>query len=67
MPNYSKLPKHIQGGVKRYIERGVLPGDFLQAVICNDLKESFGRADDINISKMFNIVNFIAITPFPNN
>jgi hypothetical protein len=56
--DYSKLPEHIQEGVKRYIEHGILPGNFLQAVICNDLKESFLLADDINIKRMFDIVHF---------
>ena len=58
MYNYNKLPEHIRGATQRYIERGILPGDFLQAVICNDLKESFARADEENIAKMFDIVSF---------
>ena len=56
--NYSKLPPHIQGGAQRYIEQGIRPGHFLTAVICNDLKESFARADDTNIARMFDIVSF---------
>lgn len=55
---YDNLPPHIQGGVQRYIEHGTPPGDFLTAVICNDLKESFGRADEENIRRMFDIVSF---------
>ena len=57
-PDYGRLPPHIRGGVKRYIEEYIPPGDFLQAVICNKLKESFMYADDINIDRMFSIVNF---------
>ncbi|GAG54996.1 unnamed protein product, partial [marine sediment metagenome] len=56
--NYSKLPSHIRASTKRYIEHGVKPGDFLTAVICNDLKESFARADEINTERMFDIVSF---------
>jgi len=56
--NYDDLPPHIRGGVKRYIEEGILPGDFLQAVICNNLKESFMCADEINTQRMWSIVNF---------
>ncbi|HEC66848.1 MAG TPA: hypothetical protein ENI23_16355 [bacterium] len=56
--NYKKLPEHIRDSVQRYIEQGAPPGDFLTAVIRNDLKESFGRADDINIARMFDIVDF---------
>jgi len=58
MLNYSLLPEHLRGGVQRYIENRVKPGSFLQAVICNNLKESFARADEINIALMFDIVNF---------
>ena len=58
MINYDRLPEHIRGGVKRYIEDKIPPGDFLTAVICNNLKESFGRADETNIAHMFDIVSF---------
>lgn len=61
MPNnidYSKLPEHIQGGIKRYVEQGIIPGNFLQAVICNNLSESFALADETNQGRMFSIVKF---------
>jgi len=58
MFNYARLPEHIQHGTQLYIEHGVLPGDFEQAVICNKLKESFMYADDINLHHMFDIVSF---------
>ena len=57
-PNYSKLPTHIQYIIKEYIEKGTPPGNFLTAVIQNKLKESFIYADDINLHRMFDIVNF---------
>ncbi len=56
--DYSKLPEHIRPGVRRYIENGILPGDFLKAVICNKLKESFMFADDTNLLRMQDIVSF---------
>lgn len=58
MLDYSRLPKHMQGTVRRYIEDGILPGSFLTAVICNKLQESFTYADETNIEKMFDIVGF---------
>lgn len=58
MSNYDLLPEGIRGGVQRYVEHGVPPGGFLTAVICNDLKESFVRADENNIRRMFDIVSF---------
>lgn len=54
--NYDKLPEGLRGCVRRYITERVTPGGFLQAVICNDLRESFGRADDINRACLFEIV-----------
>jgi len=59
MISYEKLPEHIRGGMKRYIEEGLIPGDFLQAVICNNLKLSVQRADDVNIKRMLDIVSFM--------
>ena len=56
--DYSGLPEHIRDGVQRYVERGIIPGDFLQAVIKNQLKESFALADRVNIDNMFAIVGF---------
>jgi len=56
--NYEILPEHIRAGVRRYVERGTIPGDFLQAVIKNQLKESFLLADRVNIDNMFDIVGF---------
>jgi len=59
MINYDKIPEHCRRGMKRYIEEGVIPGDFLQAIICNDLVESFGRADDINTAHMRDYCDFL--------
>lgn len=56
--DYLRLPRHMREGARLYIEHGVIPGRFLQAVICNDLRESFLRADDINIHRMSDIVSF---------
>ena len=42
------IPEYMQGGIIRYYENGIPPGDFLSAVINNDLQETFGRADDVN-------------------
>ena len=56
---YELLPEHIRIGMRLYIEEGVQPGHFLTAVICNDLKESFARADDTNRMRMFDVVRFM--------
>lgn len=51
-------PVCIKNQGKAYIENGNLPGPFLQAVICNKLKEAFEEADKINISDIFICVCF---------
>jgi len=56
--DYSRLPEHMQGAARRYIERGITPGDFLTAVICNDLVGAIQRADDVNTAAMRDWVMF---------
>ena len=46
------IPERMMGGITRYVEEGVIPGHFLQAVICNDLKEACGRADRENAQNL---------------
>jgi len=57
--NYELLPEHIKGGMKRYIEEGICPGNFLTAVIQDKLVDSFAIADEINTIKMFDIAKFM--------
>jgi hypothetical protein len=44
--------------VSEYIENGRPLSNFLTAVVTNDLKESFGRADHINRRLMFDVVSW---------
>lgn len=56
--NYDLLPSGLRGGAQRYIEHGILPGEFLTAVLCNDLREAFAYADDANREQLYEIVRF---------
>lgn len=47
------IPEYMIDGVLRYIEYGVC-GDFLQAVLQNDLAEAAGRADAVNSLHLHN-------------
>jgi hypothetical protein len=47
-PLYDMLPASLREGIRRYLEEHILPGDFLQAVLKNDLREAALRADDDN-------------------
>jgi hypothetical protein len=57
--DWSSIPQYMHGGVSRYVMHGIPPGNFLTAVFCNDLTESFARADDVNAAAMHDWVRFI--------
>ncbi len=42
------IPEYMQGGLIRYFENQIPPGNFLTAILQNDLMEAFGRADETN-------------------
>lgn len=44
--------------ILRWIQHGIEPGDFLRAVINNDLREAIGRADDDNMRNLPAIVGY---------
>jgi len=46
------IPERMEDGIRRYIDERVRPGDFLQAVISNNLKEAVWRADEENINNL---------------
>ena len=46
---YADIPAHMQEAIRRYVLQGLRPGDFLTAVITNNLREAVGRADAENL------------------
>ena len=46
------IPERMMPAIQRYIKDGEKPGDFLQAVICNDLFAAVGRADEENLTNL---------------
>jgi hypothetical protein len=46
---YSAIPERMQEALKRYVIERLRPGDFLTAVIMNDLRNAVGYADDDNL------------------
>ena len=46
---YAAIPAHMQASLIDYVNKGVIPGDFLQAVLANDLVGAVGRADGHNL------------------
>ena len=57
--NYDKIPEHCRAGMKRYIEEGFIPGDFLQAIISNNFVEAYKRADYTNTVHIINYADFL--------
>lgn len=52
-------PGLIVRSLHDYVNLGVPTGGFLRAVLGNDLREAFGRADIHNRHAMFDIVSYI--------
>ena len=46
------IPARIMPGIQRYIHERIKPGRFLTAVICNNLSDAVGQADDENLENL---------------
>lgn len=57
-PNYGLINPVILEGINRYVLLHEKKGHFLTAVLCNNLKEAFYRADDNNTEHMFHVVSY---------
>lgn len=55
----SGIPPHLHEGLVRYFADGILPGSFLQAVLCNDLAEAVRRADPFAFTTLGHLVTFL--------
>ena len=53
------LPEHLRESIDAYVKDGRPTGDFLQAVIENDLAGALARADDDNLGLIHVIVNYL--------
>lgn len=57
--DWELTPDHLRSGISLYISEGIIPGSFLQAVICNDLKEAAFTADNTNYHRLGDIARFM--------
>lgn len=55
----SGIPYRLMIGVGRYITKGIRPGDFLYAVLCNNLKQSILRADKDSFIALPDLVKWL--------
>lgn len=59
MNKMSGIPCHSRAALARYIVERRIPGGFLRAVICNDLRAAVERADDANVVAIPAYVRFL--------
>ena len=59
MPDYSQIPENTLETLQAWVQTGRPMGSFCTAVVCNDLKEAFARADENNIRAMFHTVSWM--------
>jgi hypothetical protein len=52
------IPEYMHGGLVRYLVNHIAPGDFLGAVLANDLRRACSHADDQNKHLLRNYVQF---------
>lgn len=52
----SAIPHYMHGAIVRWIEDGIPPGDFLTAILSNNLRGACERADDTNRHFLFEYV-----------
>jgi len=57
--NYDLAPDCARGSLQRYLESKIPPGSFLTAVLSNDLREAFSKADEPNREALFDTVRFL--------
>lgn len=50
------IPEHLADGLRLYLEQGIPPGHFLEAVLSNDLKEACSRGDVDSLAGLVDLV-----------
>jgi hypothetical protein len=53
------IPRNLADGIERYLTRGIAPGDFLSAVIRNDLRATFALGDPASLSVLPAVLAFL--------
>jgi len=56
VPNYRLIPARTMSPMVKWVTVAQPTGDFLYAVLTNNLKEACNRADDENIEALYHIV-----------
>lgn len=59
LENATMIPAHTKGALDRYVNHGLLPGDFLMSVLTNDLFGAVARADSANRAALPEICSYV--------
>jgi hypothetical protein len=59
MVDYTKIPRHMRDGIRRYFEMGIPTGRFLYGVLSNDLRMAVKHADEVNIRLLREWIDFL--------
>lgn len=57
--DWARVPAHLRAGVLRYLVDHVRPGQFLSAVLRNDLADAVLRGDDQSLAGLRDLVLFL--------
>ena len=53
------IPEYTKQAIDDYVKKGIPTGDFLKAVLANDLMRSVGRADHNNRAALHEICSYV--------
>lgn len=54
-----RVPQHTLEALDMYVKERIPTGDFLYAVLTNNLMEAFGRADELNREALYDICVYV--------
>lgn len=57
------IPNHMRGGVIRYMEQGIRPGDFLCRILMGEFDRAFDISDGTNLAYRSNWKTFQSSLP----
>lgn len=56
---WDKIPVHLQAGLGRYLYNHAKPGDFLMAVLSNDLMGALAHGDEESIAGLRDLIAYL--------
>jgi hypothetical protein len=57
--DYARIPSRLMEALQRYVRDGIPPGQFLQAVLRNDLQDAVARGDAQSLAALRHVVGWL--------